>query len=40
MAAPPAVKDVNYDHIFGDKPYLKRSYGQLDTKSTTQIYDE
>lgn len=41
-AAPPvpASQEANYDHISGDNPYLKRSYGKLDIKDMTQLYDD
>lgn len=32
--------NANYDHISGDNPYLKRSYGKLDIKDMTQLYDD
>lgn len=30
----------SYEHIHGDNPYLARSYGKLDIKEMTQLYDD
>ncbi|KAM0699271.1 hypothetical protein Q7P36_001318 [Cladosporium allicinum] len=30
----------SYEHIHGDNPFLARSYGKLDIKEMTQLYDD
>lgn len=35
-----AAPTHSYEHIHGDNPYLARSYGKLDIKEMTKLYDD